>query len=106
MSGYTYTTISMHPGKPPRVGVNIYPDDQGTVSYYPADGSARAFLAVDYAGAWVHIGTTSETTVTDTHVKFARDLLEAAARFLADCERLRDQHARQTTDQTTPDRAA
>ncbi|MGW4637059.1 hypothetical protein ACWEN6_00955 [Sphaerisporangium sp. NPDC004334] len=54
----------------------------------------------------MNIGTTSDTTVTDTHVKFARDLFDAAARFLADCERLRDQHARQATDQTTPDKAA
>ncbi|MEU9890920.1 hypothetical protein [Sphaerisporangium sp. NPDC051011] len=106
MNGYTYTTISMHPGKPPRVGVNIYPDDHATVNYYPADDTARAFLAVEYGDTWVNIGTTSDTTVTDTHVKFARDLLEAAARFLADCERLRDQHTRQTTDKATPDKAA
>ncbi|MET8160396.1 hypothetical protein ABZT47_28895 [Sphaerisporangium sp. NPDC005289] len=102
MSGYSYTTISIHPGESPRVGVSIHPDEHARVDYYAAGDSARAFLSVEYGGAWVNIGTTSDTTVTDTHVTFARTLFDAAARFLADCERLRDQH----TQQATPGKAA
>ncbi|RCG29089.1 hypothetical protein DQ384_22390 [Sphaerisporangium album] len=106
MSGYSYTTISMRPGQSPRVGVSIHPDEHVSVHYYPAEDDPHAFIGIDYGDAQVNIGTTKDTTVTDTHVKFARNLFEAAARFLADCERLRDQHTRQTTEQTTPEKAA
>ncbi|MGW4637060.1 hypothetical protein ACWEN6_00960 [Sphaerisporangium sp. NPDC004334] len=40
MSGYSYTTISMHPGQSPRVGVSIHPDEHARVTYYPAGDSA------------------------------------------------------------------
>ncbi|GGL11605.1 hypothetical protein Sme01_41910 [Sphaerisporangium melleum] len=50
MSGYSYTTVSMHPGQSPRVGVSIHPDEHARVAYYPAGDSVRAFLSVDYGG--------------------------------------------------------
>ncbi|MEU9887072.1 hypothetical protein [Sphaerisporangium sp. NPDC051011] len=106
MNGYTYTTISMHPGNPAHVGVNIYPDQHASVRHYPVGDDARVFMSIDFDHTSVSIGTASDTTVTDTHVKFARDLFEAAARFLADCERLRDQHTRHATDKATPGKAA
>ncbi|GII89484.1 hypothetical protein Ssi03_74740 [Sphaerisporangium siamense] len=118
MSGYSYTTISMHPGQSPRVGVSIYPDQHASVHYYPAGNDPHAFIGIDHCDAHVTIGTTQDTVITDAHVTFARSLFEAAARFLADCERLRDQHADKTdttdqgdpvdlvTDQTAPGKAA
>ncbi|MEU9890676.1 hypothetical protein [Sphaerisporangium sp. NPDC051011] len=44
--------------------------------------------------------------MSGTHVRFARELFESAARFLADCERLRDEYAEQVPDQATPGKAA
>ncbi|GAA1280411.1 hypothetical protein Psi02_72690 [Planotetraspora silvatica] len=99
MSGYSYTTINMAPGEPTRVGVSIYPDEQTRVRYYPAKNDAHAFISVDYGTAHVHIGTTSQTPVTDAHVTFARQLLDAAAAFLAHCEQ-------QSTHQPATDTAA
>ncbi|MDH2429284.1 hypothetical protein [Sphaerisporangium sp. TRM90804] len=110
--GYSYTTISMRPGRSPVVDVSVYPDEHARVQYYPATDGPLAFLSVDHGDAKVNIGTTKHTTVTDAHVRFARDLFEAAARFLADCERLRDEHVGDSGDtgtgtgQATPGKAA
>ncbi|GII63486.1 hypothetical protein Skr01_35710 [Sphaerisporangium krabiense] len=106
MSGYSYTTISMHPGETARVGVSIYPDERASVRYYPAGDDPHAFIGIDYGDAQINIGTTQATKVTDAHVTFARALFDAAARFLTDCERWRDQHARQVIDETAHDDTA
>ncbi|MFG1879368.1 hypothetical protein ACGFIV_31470 [Sphaerisporangium sp. NPDC049003] len=112
MSGYTYTTIALEPGTAPRVSVSVYPDERARVSYFPPVIDTRAFLSVQHGDTGVFIGLTSDTVVSDTHVRFARELFESAARFLADCERLRDEHADhveqvdQVPDQATPGKAA
>ena len=93
MTGYGYATITMKPDASPRVSLFITPGEHARVHYHAAQQDAHAFMSVEYAAAQMSIGLTSDTTVTDTHVRFARDLLSAAAGFLADCERLRDQHA-------------
>jgi hypothetical protein len=106
MKGYSYTTITMKPDASPRVSVYITPDERAQVQYFPVKKDPHPFVLVEYAGAQVSIGLNSDTQVTDTHVRFARGLFAAAAGFLADCERLRDQHAKQTSNQTAPDKAA
>jgi hypothetical protein len=106
MKSYSYTTITMTPDTSPRVSLFITPDERARVQYFPATDDPHAFVSVGYAGAQMSIGLTSDTQVTDMHVRFAADLLAAAAAFLADCERLRDEHAKQTSDQTAPDKAA
>ena len=109
MKGYSYTTIAMVPGETPRVGVSIYPDENVSVAYYPAPTTSAPFIAIDFADSRVHLGVTSDTTVTDVHVQFARDLFNAAAAFLANCERLRDQNTANgadSSDKATPGKAA
>ncbi|MDH2429774.1 hypothetical protein [Sphaerisporangium sp. TRM90804] len=100
-SGYSYTSISMRPGQSPVIAMSFYPDEYARAQYYPATDDAHAFVSVDHGDARVSIGTTSKTKVTDAHVRFARDLFDAAARFLADCERLRDEHAGDSGDTGT-----
>ncbi|MEV7968305.1 hypothetical protein AB0O34_20320 [Sphaerisporangium sp. NPDC088356] len=102
MSGYGYTTITMKPDTSPRVSLYITPDEHARVFYHPSKEDPHAFVSVEYAGTQMSIGLTANTRVTDVHVRFARELLTAAAAFLADCERLRDEHAKQAT----PDKAA
>ncbi|MEV0581303.1 hypothetical protein [Nonomuraea sp. NPDC050310] len=88
-TGYSYTTISVRPGDEPRIGVSIYPDARARVEYYTANPEMHPFLSIEYGAAHVSIGATKTAKVTDEHVKFARQLLDAATAFLADCERLR-----------------
>ncbi|MGV9385782.1 hypothetical protein ACWDRB_58950 [Nonomuraea sp. NPDC003707] len=91
-TGYSYTTIQVTPNEEPRIGVAIYPDSSARVTYFPADKSSHAFIDIAFAAAHVSIGTTKDAEITDERVAFARQLLDAAAAFLADCERL---HAEQ-----------
>ncbi|MFC6085799.1 hypothetical protein [Sphaerisporangium aureirubrum] len=101
MSGYSYTTITMEPDQAPRVAMHLYPDQHARMTYFPATDTPAAFILIEHAKAHLSIGTTSDTTITDAHVQFARDLYGAAAQFLADCERLRDDHATQTDQHDT-----
>jgi hypothetical protein len=93
VSGYSYTTISLAPRRTPRVGVSIYPDKSAEVEYYRATGDAQAFIRIEQGDMHVHIGTTKDTKVTDEHVQFSRQLVDAATGFLADCERLHTEQA-------------
>ncbi|WP_214415593.1 hypothetical protein [Sphaerisporangium fuscum] len=107
MSGYSYTTITMVPGESPRVGMHLYPDETATVRYFPPRDTPAAFIGIDFADSQVNIGLTRDTSVTDAQVKFARELFNAAAAFLADCERLRDEHAAgDSSEQVEPGKAA
>ncbi|NUW43642.1 hypothetical protein [Nonomuraea rhodomycinica] len=91
MSGYSYTTINVTSDGEPRIRVSLYPDERARVEYYPAERGCP-FLNIEHAGARVSIGLTHGSEVAEQHVRFARGLLDAAAAFLADCERL---HAEQ-----------
>ncbi|WP_328814303.1 site-specific integrase [Nonomuraea cypriaca] len=53
------------------------------MKYFPAKEHSHAFINITHGVADVTIGTTSTTEVTDEHVTFARQLLDAAAAFLA-----------------------
>ncbi|MEU8104594.1 hypothetical protein AB0C18_12835 [Nonomuraea muscovyensis] len=89
MIGYSYTTILVRPDEEPRIAVAIHPDERTRVEYYPAKEDSHAFPRVEYGPVAVTIGTRSQSQVTDEHVWVARQLFDAAAGFLADCERLR-----------------
>ncbi|MFI6921965.1 hypothetical protein ACIBIZ_18630 [Nonomuraea spiralis] len=91
-TGYSYTVIRVRPNEEPRIGVSIYPDGQARVRYFPATNTTHAFIDIDYGAAHVSIGTSSDAEITNEHITFARQLLDAATAFLADCERL---HAEQ-----------
>ncbi|GAA1272965.1 hypothetical protein GCM10009677_27660 [Sphaerisporangium rubeum] len=91
--GCSFTTITMRPGCAPRIGVHLYPDRYAEVNYFPATDSTAAFVSISHGGTSLSIGTASDATVTDAHVDFARKLACAAAQFLDNCERLRDEHA-------------
>jgi hypothetical protein len=106
VKGYSYTTISMKPDQIPSVGLYVYPDEHARVSFIPGRDTSGSFIAIDFANSRFHVGLTSETRVTDVHVTFARGLFDAAARFLADCERLRDEHATESSEQATPGKVA
>ncbi|MGA4994300.1 hypothetical protein [Nonomuraea bangladeshensis] len=89
---YSYTVIRVRPDEEPRIGVSIYPDSSAQVTYYPAGKGSHAFIDIAFAATHVSIGTTRDTEVTAERVAFARELSDAAAAYLADCERL---HAEQ-----------
>ncbi|MEV4582005.1 hypothetical protein AB0K16_53110 [Nonomuraea jabiensis] len=91
-TGYSYTVIRVQPDQETHIGVSIYPDALAEVKYFPAKQNSHAFISITHGVADVTIGTTNTTEVTDEHVTFARQLLDAAAAFLTDCERL---HAEQ-----------
>ncbi|MFF5206622.1 hypothetical protein [Streptosporangium sp. NPDC000396] len=59
----------------------------------------RPFLSLSTAEAWVSISTTGGGPVTERDVTLAREIFNAAARYLADCERL---HAAQAITPALP----
>jgi hypothetical protein len=94
VKGYSYTTISMQSGRSPYLNVTIYPDAHARVRYCPAEnGKSSCHVSIQHGDAMVAVGLTSDATVTPAQVDFARELFNAAAAFLADCERLAVAHA-------------
>ncbi|MBB5776772.1 hypothetical protein [Nonomuraea jabiensis] len=91
-TGYSYTVIRVQPDVETHIGVSIYPDALAEVKYFPAKDNSHAFINITHGVADVTIGTTNNAEITNEHITFARQLLDAAAAFLADCERL---HAEQ-----------
>ncbi|WP_055483086.1 hypothetical protein [Sphaerimonospora mesophila] len=92
---YTYVTVSIDSDEAPRVGVSFYTPGL-RVSAGVLD-SGRPYLDVSSKTADVSISTTGAGAVTSTDLEIARQIFTAAARYLADCERL---HADQLA---TPD---
>ncbi|GAA2208430.1 hypothetical protein GCM10009850_038880 [Nonomuraea monospora] len=91
---YTYVTMSLRPDSTPHVGVSFYISglrvNAGTLV-----GNPRPYLEFSSREANVHISTTGAGPVTDADLSTAREIFNAAARYLADCERL---HTDQATD--------
>ncbi|MEW9554539.1 hypothetical protein [Nonomuraea sp. NPDC050783] len=84
---YTYVTVSLRPDSTPRVTVSFYTSDlrvsAGTLVTNP-----RPYLELSSREANVHVSTTGAGPVTDADLSTAREIFNAAARYLADCERL------------------
>ncbi|MEU7835852.1 hypothetical protein [Nonomuraea sp. NPDC049129] len=95
---YTYITMSMRRGEPSRV----------SVYFNSVDLRARAWLGetgnpcfdLDTSDGSVTVSTAGP--VTDQDLTVAREIFNAAARYLGDCERL---HSEQTA-KATADEAA
>ncbi|MER6943878.1 hypothetical protein ABT294_07635 [Nonomuraea sp. NPDC000554] len=100
---YTYVTLSMGPDEAPHLGVSFY-TPRLRVSSGLLFSNPRPFLEFTSQEAHVRISTTGAGAVTDADLATAREIFNAAARYLADCERLHiDQSA---ADKPATDTAA
>lgn len=88
---YTYVTVSIDSDEAPRVGVSFYTPGLRVTSGVLDSG--RPFLDIRSKTADVSISTTGAGAVTSTDLEIARQLFNAAASYLADCERLHHQHS-------------
>ncbi|MEV6158330.1 hypothetical protein AB0L53_49155 [Nonomuraea sp. NPDC052129] len=95
---YTYVTVSMRPGEPSRVGV-YFNSVELRARAWLGDGSKPCF-DLDTPDASVTVSPAGP--VTDQDLTVAQEIFNAAARYLADCERL---HSEQTA-KATADEAA
>ncbi|MEV4159815.1 hypothetical protein [Nonomuraea dietziae] len=93
---YTYVTLSVQPDATPRLGVSFY-----TAELRVRAGlldKPRPYLEFCTAEADVSISTTGAGSVSAADLATARQIFNAAARYLADCERLHtDQSAKAPT---------
>jgi hypothetical protein len=95
---YTYVTVIVEPGASPRVNLSYYTGDLDISASVIKD--IRPYLSLHSPEGAVTISTSGAGPVTDRDVKVARQLVEAATRYLADCERLRDQIDQADTHET------
>ncbi|MGW2155613.1 hypothetical protein [Nonomuraea sp. NPDC001699] len=83
---YTYVTLSVEPNATPRLSVAFH-----TADLHVRTGvlrKSRPYLEISSTEANVSISTTGAGHVTDEDLRVAREIFNAAARYLADCERL------------------
>ncbi|MEO3794547.1 hypothetical protein ABGB14_30420 [Nonomuraea sp. B10E15] len=99
---YTYLTLSMRPDAEPHVGISFH-TPRLKVRAGLLLNSPRPYLEFSSREADVHISTTGAGPVTDTDLANAREIFNAAARYLADCEQL---HAEHLADKDATDTAA
>ncbi|WP_432869278.1 hypothetical protein [Microbispora rosea] len=86
---YTYVTLSLSPGAPTNVGISFYsPELRARSSML---NSGRPYLAINSNSVDVTVSTTAAGPVTPRDVEIARQISQAASRYLADCERLVNQ---------------
>ncbi|WP_055483140.1 hypothetical protein [Sphaerimonospora mesophila] len=88
---YTYVTVSIDTGGASRVGVSFY--TPGLRVRADVLDSGRPYLDISSKTADVSISTTGASVVTSSDLEAARQIFNAAARYLADCERLHDQQS-------------
>ncbi len=94
---YTYVTMSINPDQAPCLRISLYTSDLRTRALVTESG--RPYLALESDEAGVSVSTTGGGHVTPADVDTARQIFNAAARYLADCERL---HAEQTATSQDP----
>ncbi|MEU4228916.1 hypothetical protein AB0F17_31870 [Nonomuraea sp. NPDC026600] len=101
---YTHVNMCLTPGKAPRVGVSFH---TAQIHLYNLLVNGRPVLDLSSADATVSISTNGAGPVSDQDVTLARELFNAAARYLADCERLHtDPSSSDTTSKATDQTAA
>ncbi|MFF4771790.1 hypothetical protein ACFY05_02920 [Microtetraspora fusca] len=88
---YTYVTMSIDPDKPPRLAVSFYTPDL-RVGASVLD-SGRPYLSIESNEADIAVSTSGAGPVSRADVDIARQIFNAAARYLADCERLHDEQS-------------
>lgn len=91
---YTYVTLSLRPEATPHVGVSFHTPGLKVRAGLLLN-SPRPYLELYSTEANVHISTTGAGPVTDADLATAREIFNAAARYLADCEQL---HAEQSAE--------
>ncbi|SDL78333.1 hypothetical protein SAMN05421874_1299 [Nonomuraea maritima] len=96
---YTYVTLSLRPESTPHVGVSFHTPDL-KVRAGLLLSSPRPYLELYSTEANVHISTTGAGPITDTDLTNAREIFNAAARYLADCERLHAENLAEDADDT------
>ncbi|MFI9835523.1 hypothetical protein ACIHFD_00710 [Nonomuraea sp. NPDC051941] len=94
---YTYVTLSMRPDSDPHVGVSFH-TPRLQIRAGLLMGTPRPYLEFASHEADVHISTTGAGPVTDADLDIAREIFNAAARYLADCELL---HAEEPAEDAT-----
>jgi hypothetical protein len=85
--GYSYTTISAHPGEPVKVAVSFYLDHRARIDTY-AGGRTAPHLTVQLADVSVSIGPAHPGQVSTEDAQLARRLADEAATYAAEIERL------------------
>ena len=87
---YTYVTVSIESAGASRIGVSFYtPELRVTAGVLDL---GRPYLDITSPTANVTISTSGAGPVTSTDLEVARQIFNAAARYLADCERLHTGH--------------
>ena len=94
---YTYVTRTMQPDSAPRLAVAFHTPGL-RVSAGLLFNNPRPYLEICSRDANVHISTTGAGPVTDADVSTAREIFAAAARYLADCERLHTEQSATSTE--------
>lgn len=88
---YTYVTMSIRPERSPHVGISFSTPHLRVHASLIGDGRPLLYLCSHEAD--VSISTTGAGQVTSADLALAREIFNAAARYLADCERLHDEQA-------------
>lgn len=91
MEGYSYTTITAGRDEPSRIGVHFYLDTTAWVQAIGA-GKDRCHLYLEHGDISVSISPIDTAHVTETDVNMARQLVEAAATYLIETQRLHTLH--------------
>ncbi|MEU8358220.1 hypothetical protein AB0C27_19595 [Nonomuraea sp. NPDC048882] len=94
LSPYTYVTVSMRPDQPSRF----------SVAFCSVELRARAWLGengkpcFDLNASDASVTVSTAGPVTDDDLTVAREIFNAAAQYLADCERLHSGQSDKATD--------
>ncbi|MEU6425615.1 hypothetical protein ABZ860_06920 [Microbispora sp. NPDC046973] len=91
---YTHLSMSIDPGERPRIGISFYASI--TRARARVLESGRPYLVLESDEADVTVSTTGAGPVTAADLDIAREIFNAAARYLADCERIHAEHTQAT----------
>ncbi|MEV4293383.1 hypothetical protein [Microbispora rosea] len=91
---YTHVSMSIDPGHRPRIGISFYASI--TRARARVLESGRPYLVLESDEADATVSTTGAGPVTAQDLEVARQIFNAAARYLADCERLHAEHDQAT----------
>jgi hypothetical protein len=86
--------MSIDPGERPRIGISFYASI--TRARARVLESGRPYLVLESDEADVTVSTTGAGPVTVEDLDIARQIFNAAARYLADCERIHAEHTQAT----------
>lgn len=86
---YTDVRLLLSSGHPANVGIAFYSPDVRASAWVLESG--RPYFAISSPSVDVTISTTAAGPVTPRDVEIARQIAQAASRYLAECERLIEQ---------------